>query len=116
MTWDSEHNYDHPSHNMDKQNEGLGVIMWLVICVFIASTASVCYGFYKIGYGKATEQLRSNDMNELITLRQVMQNYPSSIVVINCEQQKKIQHKLRKGYNTGKTIVSDSIYFTGECK
>ena len=71
---------------------------------------------YKIGYYNGIKQVRTEDMNELITLRQVMQQYPSSIVVINCEQQKKIQHKLRQGFKTKKGTVSDSIYFTGVCK
>jgi hypothetical protein len=105
-----------------QQNEDADIPFWMPLIIILVSIgitlAIVKYADskYKQGYNEGISKIRSADMSELASLRQVMQSYPSSIIVINCEQQEKIKHKLRKRKKIGNTRVSDTIYYTGECK
>ena len=77
--------------------------------MFIASGLMLClvstgvYCGYKVGYKDGINSVRTEDMKELVTLRQKLEKSTSSIIVLKCEQQKIVQHKLRKGK------VKDSI-------
>lgn len=92
----------------------------LLICYvtyLLLTTARVQFNAgYTEGYNKGINQVRSEDIKELVTLRQVMQNYPSSIIIIDCNRQKLIHHEIRKRKKIGNFRVSDAIYYTGECK
>ena len=94
MTW---------GHNSNRNKQTIA--SWTLSGILIIAFWLALFGAYKTGYYQATKQLRSSDMNELITLSQVMQDFPSSIVVVDCKQFKMTAHKLRK---------QDTIY--GECK
>jgi len=93
------------SSNRQEEYESSGLILWIFIFAVLIMFSLTMYGAYRIGMHKQKAIMQSADMQELVTLRQVMQNYPNSIVVVDCKQFKMSAHKLRK---------RDTIY--GECK
>ena len=76
----------------------LGIVSTVLFLVWIS-----LYLGYQSGYRHGIASIRSEDMKELVSLRQKLEKSTSSIIILKCEQQKLIQHKLRKGK------VKDSI-------
>ena len=108
------------THNVwyarQERHEEHWVIIWVLIAIGCIILSSVSYGTYRMGYTNGIKATRTEDISELLALKTVMENYKSSIVIIDCKQQKAIGFKARKNKKIGNARVTDSVYFTGECK